>query len=192
MDFSKLKNKLLILLCFFVVIFPFCCVAGLCADTESVTGQKINGVTINSNNNYFTENTNTFVMCFEIQKGYKYTFTNNAGVSRDIVFSHDLPAVNVTYDFIKSLPNGESYSFIVNDDTYFYISGTSGSYIVTREKLSSMTGAVSDLVSNVGVDNIWNIFDISINYIVVVVLFVFGCYIIFRIIKKVSRGKEGL
>lgn len=191
MDFSKLKNKLLILLCVFVVLFPFWCVRGLCADTETVTGERINGVAIYPNNNYFVENNSTFVICFQIEKGYKYTLTNVAGVSRDIVFSHDLPSPNVVYDFIKSLPNGESYSFILDDNSYFYISGTSGSYQMTREKLSSMNGAVSDLVDNVGFDSIWNIFDISIKYILVVVVFAFGVFIIFKIIKMNSKGKQG-
>lgn len=194
MVYSKIKKILLILLCCFVVVFPFCCVAGLCAeDEETVERNTVTGLNMSLDRNYFTTGSQT-IAYYSIEPGYIYHIYNNSETFNLLVsFSSDVPANNVVYYDVFNLLKGTSYSFISTDNDYLYIDIQNNSAVtVTREKMTSMNGAINDLVENVGVNSIWNIFDISINYIVIVVLVAFGIFIITRIVKKISKGKEGL
>lgn len=193
MDFSKFKNRLLILLCCFVVIFPFWCIKGLCA--EDVSFSTVNGIFIDPSRNYFqtTSTSGLGTGYFEIENGYIYTIKNTSSFNRNIAMSNSIPAVNVTYQFITTLEPNESYSFISTGVSYLYFdfSGTSG-ISIEREEVEGMNNAVNGLVNNVGINNLWNIFDTSINYIVIVILFAFGFFIIVALIKKLRKGKGGI
>lgn len=198
MDFSKIKNKLLILLCAFVVIFPFFCVAGLCTE-NTVETTHISGVIATPDSNIFTVSNNTIgVDYFYAEKGKKYTITllQDVNVERIIVSSSSVPKLNDIYEILYSNLHyaGDIFVFSPPEDTYISISTSlpENYFSITYDYLNGQSNAVSGLVENVGISSIWNIFDISINYIVVVVLFAFGIYIIFRIITKISKGKEGL
>lgn len=191
MDFSKIKKISFILLMLFILLFPFWCISGFCSETETVQGEQIIGITVNENSNYFIENSNSSIVAFPIEKGYRYNIINNSTTNRGIVFSSERPAVNVLYDFIKTLAPSESYSFIVNNDTYFYISGAVANYTMTREKVSSMQGSVEDLVNNVGFNQLWDTFSSSIPMISVCAIFVFGFVIVTFLYLKLSKGKAG-
>ena len=113
-------------------------------------------------------------------------------------FSNSLNANSEVFNY-SYYPSATTYSTVIDGTTsnylFFDVSSKDSvtlNYTILKVSSDGYSNAVTNLVDNVGISSIWNIFDISINYIVVVVLFAFGCYIIFRIIKKVSRGKEGL
>ena len=54
-----------------------------------------------------------------------------------------------------------------------------------------MNSAVGDLVSNVGTNQIWQVFESAIPYISAVAIFVFGFVIITYLYLKLSNGKGG-
>lgn len=93
---------------------------------------------------------------------------------------------------ISSSTNDISFTANSGDLIFLIASGGNDFTYELSFTPAGMESSIDGLINNVGIDNIWNIFDISINYIVVVVLVVFGLYIIFRVIRKISRGKEGL
>lgn len=201
MDFSKIKKISFILLILFILLFPFWCVKGFCSENTEIDGTIINGLALGSNDyNGVLHSGSSNVIYFPVESGKKYNIVFDegltSGANRYIFQSPDIPAVGVSYNFIAELNAGNSFTYVANDE-YLAIFSLSANVdllnlIKVYELPSGMSDSVDSLVSNVGIDSIWNIFDISINYIVVVVLFAFGCYIIFRIIKKISRGKEGL
>lgn len=193
MAYSKIKKILFVLLCCFIILFPFWCVRGLCAEFETVEIEGVNGLRITMDSNYFTSVTGSAIATFNAEPGYKYTITTNATTTRIIVTSSEYPELNGIYNIIGTINPSEStsFSFIVNSNTQISLNGNKSGYTVQREKLEGMNSTISDLVDNVGFNSIWNIFDISINYIVIVVVFALGCFIIFKLIKKVSKGKEG-
>lgn len=201
MDFSKLKNKLLICLCIVVIILPFYLITFCYAD-DTIPGIVLNGV--GSTGSVGDIVTLSLVdaakgIYFPVRAGFSYNLNFNlinTQVYR-IFISDDVPALdteglmlyrdNFTTNTYTFTATQDGYLFfwnynidLTNDNTTFQLVG------------DVMNSSVSSLVDNVGISSIWNIFDISINYIVVVVLFAFGCYIIFRIIRKITRGKEGL
>lgn len=197
MAYSKIKKILFILLCCFILIFPFWCVRGLCAEVEDVEVSTVNGIAINSNSNVFIESSSArsvgYVLCDPDYIYYIYCPSDFTS-SRNVATSSDVPTLNGTYNYLGEIAPGDTYTFRPTQNQYIYLDWSihNGSIVVTRSKVESMNGAVDDLVNNVGIASIWNIFDISINYIVIVVLVAFGLFIIFRIIRKVSKGKEGL
>lgn len=192
MAYSKTKKILFILLCLFVILFPFWCVRGLCAETENVEYDIVNNLSIYYTRNYFNTSTVSNTGYFELEKGYIYYITKTTG-SCSLATSNDIPDVNVLYDYIGELNSPDTFSYISdNSNVYLYFCfSNDANVIVTREKIQGQVSAVQDLVDNVGINSIWSIFDISINYIVIVVVFALGCFIIFKLIKKVSKGKEG-
>lgn len=193
MAYSKIKKILFILLCMFVLLFPFWCVRGLCAEVESVDVTTAN-LSINSSRNYFISSETGTVGYFNIEKGYIYHITNNSATSeRLVVLSQNSPAVNVEYTILTSIPIGSSFDYIANQDTTMYISyGASSQSTITREKVASMDGVVGDLVENVGIQSLWNTFNDSVPFISIVVLFAFGLFIIIALIRKLRKGKGGI
>lgn len=195
MDFSKIKKISFILLILFILLFPFWCVRGLCA--EDVEINLISNVNC-GNPSLGKFGSGGSMTTFYCEKGYVYHITLNAGsFERPTVYSTETPEVNGEYTFLFSTSTNEfTFDYYCIENCYLCINGdllgTTQRIFVTRDLAEGMTSSVTGLVENVGISQLWNIFDISINYIVVVVLFAFGCYIIFRIIRKISRGKEGL
>lgn len=84
---------------------------------------------------------------------------------------------------------GNSYSFISNDYNYLFFNNVDWGYL-TREKIANMDGAIGDLVSNVGPQQLWSVFESGIDFIGIVVLVAFGLFLIVLLIKKLSKGKS--
>lgn len=199
MDFSNLKNKLLICLCCFVLILPFYLVTFCYADDDispipSKYFAKFTGV--------LEEQPNVLAYYFPVEFGHTYTIDfdiSNPNEYLRVLYTSDLPSEGTEFFEYKALPTGiHSYTFNSFVDGYMYFYFYTYNYdsnVLTINSIKDVTSVQSNvvvsLVHNVGISQIWDIFDISINYIVVVVLVAFGLFIIFKLIKKVSKGKQG-
>lgn len=200
MDFSKFKNKLLIILCLIVLILPFYLITfSYGAEFDDYTSVSY----IDTIPSLASNVSNTKFYTFGSFNGYVYDISNtdyliiNSSESYDIdfAFSIDYPAIGVSYyEPYKVLPSTTYYIDLTDKNyNYFVVSTNKANDVFSvKTKNNGMIESVDGLVNNVGINSLWNIFDISVNYIVVVVLFAFGVYIIFRIIRKISKGKEGL
>lgn len=197
MAYSNLKKIFFIIFCLFVVLFPFFLVTPVLADSDIVDYDIVPGLYAGSNQNYFVSNSNAYVGAVTIESGYIYHISKITGTNAvAIVSSSQYPAVNVTYDVLTTINAGESYDFLATSNTVLYVcfntTSNGSSFTVTREKIGGMSSTVDELASIVSPSALWNIFDISINYIVIVVCVAFGIFIIFKLIRKLSKGKEGL
>lgn len=187
---DSFKNKLLIILCVFVVITPFWLVKGFCVEVENVNFVPVYNLAMNPSYNYFFSGNH--IICYvALEKGYIYHVQNTTETFQDyIAFSNDIAALNVPYYDFKSIGPGETFNFIADSYDYVYLN-TMDRFHVTREKVPGFDSAVGDLVSNVGISQFWDTFDIGINYIVIAVVVALGLFIIFSLIRKLTKGKEG-
>lgn len=168
---------------------------GFCSDIEQVDTNVINGLFINNNGNYFTSRSDAHLVYFVGESGYIYHIKNlNNGSSIRFVSSNEVPAVNVTYDWISFIEPQTTYDYIPNSNSSLYLdvssSDTGSNVLVTREKIPGYSGVVDDLVDNVGVNQIWSVFENGTSFIGVVVLVAFGLFLVVLAIKKISKGKS--
>lgn len=168
-----------------------------CSELEEVDFSIVNGIRIRTDTNYFSSGDgSSYVGYLELEKGYIYHISKvNSGTSyAQVALCNNTPALNVPYNFLTAIAPGQSYSYIPSNDDYLIISfntNSDGSTInVTREKIDSYEGAVSDLVDNVGVNQVWEVFGNGVDFIGVVVLVAFGLFLVVLAIKKVSKGKS--
>lgn len=196
MDFSNIKNKFFVVLCVFIVLFPFILMTNIYAteDDETLQFTRVYNLTLSPNSNVFTSGSNS-VGYLQIEPNYIYTvyLPDNLTNYRYFAVSTEPPVVDGLYTYIGSAIGGETFTYRSTSNSYLYLDYGSynSSVTVTRRKAGGQDVAIDDLVSNVGVDSVWNIFDISINYIYIAVLVAFGVFIVGFVIKKITKGKEG-
>lgn len=188
---SKFEIKLLatILLVITIVNITSLCFA---SEEEDVEIHVANNLGISTNQNYFNYNDTYNIGYVEIEKGYIYTFYNNLpGYDVICAFSYDVPAVNVVYYDTFTTDRNSSYSFISDDYDYMFFDFQQNYVLrVTRKKIVGYDTAVSELVDNVGISQVWDIFDTSIGFVVVVVLAAFGIFLVVIAIRKIQKGKS--
>lgn len=192
MVFSKLKKITFILFILFILLFPFWCVKGFCTESDIVNIERVDGVRINPNGNYFISGQSTGY--FELDNGYIYHINYTGTGVLVLATSSDVPQINGTYNYLTSLQGPFVYDYISVGQSYLYFDFTQAttSITVTREPVVGMDNAVSGLVDKVGINQIWNVFEDAIPYISVVALFVFGFVIITFVYLKISKGKGGI
>lgn len=146
------------------------------------------------------------VYCFELDEDSNYTiqidFNYSSSDNLEVLYGYSdvIPGIGV------SLSNRTSIRAVSGDVVSFDVSTGSGYFcicispnrddvvnfnsdFVTITKRVGFDGAIVDLAQNVGPSSLWEQFQFSLPFVLFVVLFGFGCFIIFGLIKKNSRGK---
>lgn len=205
--YSRIYNKIkfdpiekfafVVTLCIATLFSFFSCVSCYASDSESVSYDIVSGIYIAPNSNYFVTNTSASTGYFQLEKGYIYTITCSTNTANlRLATSNEIPEANGTYNYLTTIGSSSdtySYSYIVNDSNsylYFDFSWATTGINVTREKIANYEGAVTDLVDNVGVNQIWSVFEDGTSFIGVVVLVAFGLFLVVLAINKVSKGKS--
>lgn len=138
-----------------------------------------------------TEGSNTQRYAYiELEPGYRYTFTAT-GSNRRVGFSNSLD-IGTQLVNTSNVQQDTSITFDVTSlNLKFFVGSTGSSDIgtITRVRLAGQESAISDLSTFVGTENIWDTFNFAVPYIVVVVVAVFGLYIMKRLLNGLSRGK---
>lgn len=163
------------------------------ADTdemEEVTISIAQNVSFNADTDVFITSTNQ-TGYFSIEPGYKYIIKHTSGTqSRYLGVSGDVPEVGNPVTFIHLLTPGETFEFSSSIYGGLYFDYTSRVGVeVYRQPLNGMDDSIFNLTQFVSTDNIWETFNFAIPYILVIVLAVFGLYIIKRLIIGLSKGK---
>lgn len=164
---------------------------------EEVETTTVQGINVSSNSNYFYSSPNNIIRYFNIETGYIYKIEviKDLSSSRYLVGSSELPALNVPYNLLTSdLQHlGDTYTFIANGSNYAFLSyspnADSSGITVSRQKIAGQSSAINDLVDNVGVNQLWGVFEGGIDFVGVIVLVAFGLFLVFLLIKKLSKGK---
>lgn len=180
----------------FIVFTIFTIFSTFSFASENVELDEVKGVYVDRNSNYFIIGNEQYGTSYcKVESGYIYTVDCiNGALGVQIAFGNDVPASNVLYyDRLSIGGDGSSYSFIVpNNFKYAYFYGSWSGFIrVTRERVGGMDNTVQYLADSISPDNLFNVFNISIPYILVVVVVSFGFYIIFKLIRRLSKGRSG-
>lgn len=161
------------------------------ADVETLEFDGVSSVSITTNYNYFVSGGRTAYL--KLDKGYRYTVSVLSSSYR-YAFSNDVPAPDVLFYNSSVMRTSSPVSIIADDNfTYLFFDVSVGAdsldnFVITREYIPSYSGVNNLLVENVGVSQFWDIFTLSIPFILIVVIVVFGFFIIRRLTKKESKG----
>lgn len=185
-----------------VIVTIFCLFNSFCFADTSLSGVQKNDLVqqnLGVGNNKLVFSESRFGCYFSLKAGHRYKITNKFDTFVHYCFTDLVPDDGVSVlDGGQNLNSGSSHTFNANRDTYLFIF----IYAPVSEELSiddisiidlsppGFSTAVTDLVYNVGVENIWNTFGISLPYVLVVVGVGFGFYMIFHSIKEISKGRE--
>lgn len=194
--FDKLDKIVIALTFILVTIFSiFNC---FCFASENIDLEYYYNIIADDTTNTFVSSSDGSCIGFFAEKGYRYTIkaVDDFSFSRIIVSSSSEPAIGVSLDvlFITLLNSGDYFSYSANEDVYITISKNvaSNKLVVERELLSGLDKTIEKLVDNVGLQSLWSVFNTSVPYVLVVVVVAFGIYLIFRMIKGLSKGKGRL
>ena len=187
------KKSLIVFILLFVIFSFFSCVR---ADTETLEASTASNLKISSNSNVFESVSGGSVSYVSMEVGYIYfiTFSSQSSTSdRQVAISSSAPSLNGVYTYLGTLSNNSTFTYRPTEDSYFLCSYPANSNAVTftREKVGSMDTTVLELASVVSPNAVWGIFNISIKYILIAVGVALGCYIIFKLIRRLSKGKSG-
>lgn len=176
------------------LLFLMLCNVTFCADIENVDYEVVSGIYISNTSNYFASYNGLSVGYFKPEKGYIYHIYNASPSGRNLATSKEIPHLNGTYNFLYRLEGDNNvYDYLaVSDDLIYFdfsvVDASPSVITVTREKITNMGGVVSILSNDVGTNQFWNVFTFAIPFILVVVVFVFGFFIVRRLTKKESKG----
>lgn len=181
-----------IVACMFLIvtIINLLTLSVFCSEIENVDINSVSNLRITPSSNFFTSSVSLSVGYFPLEKGYIYHITNNGTTERFLATSSDIPAINVTYNYIGSINPNDSYDYICNNDDYLYFDfSRTESVNITREKIVGYNEAIFGLVDNVGTSQIWGVFENGMSFVGVVVLVAFGLFLVVLAIRRVTKGK---
>ncbi len=197
MDFyDKLITSIVLIVVTFLCVFNTFCFAYTVEDLDgfglSYIGPATSGTYNNSPNN-------KGVLVYDLEVGKRYTLKNTSDVTGFIRVSEEYPAVGVkayfgsVYGLPSQLSPGSEFSFLYNGD-YIYLYTYSNVSDLTIELIpdTGISSAVDSLVQNVGISNIWDTFELSLPYVLIVVVVGFGFYMILSLVRKLQKGKARL
>lgn len=176
------------------ILFIMLCNVTFCAEPEDVTFENVTfenvyGIVVSPNYNYFSSsNPSHAVYYFRTEPGYIYHFS--FGGERYLASFDGIPELNKPYNYIGTFLPGSSFSYLSSNTTTICLgfSNYGSNVTVTRERVTNMGGVVNILSNDVGTNQFWNIFTLAIPFILIVVIVVFGFFIIRRLTKKESKG----
>lgn len=167
----------------------------------------IDNATINSSGVISSASANYFkVYCFELEENSSYTIEINFNYSTDTElevlygYSDVVPSIGVSLsnsttirafsgDIVSfDVSTGSGYFCICISPNRFSASDFSSDY-VTITKRVGFDGAINTLAKNVGPVSLWEQFQLSLPFVLVVAFFGFGVFLIFGLIRKNSKGK---
>lgn len=181
-----------------VIVTVFCCFNVFCfAESYSyIDVQPVYVENLRPLNSVLSFSEPTYGYSFQLQAGSTYRVTADRSEIY-YCFLSEFPVEGLSASSLKFNEPG-SFEFVADSDSslYFYNYSSSPQAInylkVQKVVPSGISTAVESLVDNVGVNSIWNTFEIALPYVGVVVIAGFGFYLIFHNIKEISNGKENM
>lgn len=191
MDFY---DKLVISITFVILTFIFVFNTFCFADIE-ISGTRLDGF-----GGYQTIHpvSGIYGIYFYIPEPGKYIVVSDVQSTVGSYRTDEIPSNGVATIPQPSLTltsSSQNKTFIVNEPGYYLFYSSDNEYSISSISItrdSSFNYVISSLSEQVGISNIWNIFEYSIPYVSVVLLAGFGFYLIFHNIKELSKGRENM
>lgn len=126
---------------------------------------------------------------------YKFTIIKELPVTHIMreASSVDLGTpVKDTIFFAAEYPVGTVLNYTPSDDVICFHSSTINlNDYITVSTSNSMQASIQSLINSLGILFFWDTFIKSLPFVLIVVLVGFGFYIIFKLIRKIAKGKSG-
>lgn len=175
-------------------------------NTFSFASYKINGVIYNgfignssSLPNQISQNSFAKGIYYKLTPGLKYSITIHGGVKQIygyFAYTDGSLAVGTPTKYFVTI-NENQIEFVCPDDvnTLFFwsvsVEPTNSTIdLLSVDYNSGMGYSLGILGEEVSASSLWQVFKTLIPYITVVVLFVFGTYLIFHAIREISKGRD--
>lgn len=158
------------------------------------TSIKVSNLTFGSGNTFYESSSGYSVFYIKVDPSIIYTLNSSEGV----VFStaYELPSDGVErFNFSTSILEDyevSGFNYITIRLPSSITSVPTGLVTISYDSPSGISLAVSSLVQNVGIPDLWDTFSLSIPYVLVVVVVGFGFYMILTMIRKILKGKSRL
>lgn len=198
-------DKIFISLTFIIVTF-ICIFNTFCYANENIETVLIDGIRLDTSAGVTKFNSSTVGsgFYFEPIKGHTYLITNNyIGTPSNFAVSlmnlPDIPFIGYeTTEIRRYLNPGNSYEYKADNDTVvciFIQKNSNASDLLQNISVMDITpvglkSVVGNLSLNVGLSQIWTVFETSIPYILVVVIFSLGVWFITHNIIEHSKGRD--
>ncbi len=183
------SKKILIISIIFIILL-----SGFCFGSTPLTPVRVEGLAPNSDATSFVSNYYYDSYYYYLRLGHTYRFYTDDTGSLRIISSKDVPDVGVSCSFYSTVGPNSEFTYTVTDDTYFYFTTYTHEqpYFLFCEDITPnvMNSTVTQLAFYVSNTNLWGVFKLAIPYILIVVIVVFGFYLIRRMIKGLSKGKS--
>lgn len=190
-------DRMFIAFMFVVVTLVSICSCVFAAEDVDVNTE--NGLYINIGQSCLSSNNEQKLFYLELEPNYNYNLHFDVSASNfryafGNELSVDAPIYNYAYIGETSgfdlTFNSNNYNYL-----YFYLNDLGGGLnssdiVVSREAVTGMQTTIGGLVDNVGVSQLWGVFESGIDFVGVVVLCAFGFFLVFLLIKKITKGKS--
>lgn len=144
-----------------------------------------NNITSTANANiYYIDISNFDSVLYFNTKALKYFVTDSIDYNIGDTITSSVYIIEANNDGIYIDTSSLSEKYIVFS---FYVDNVVEVY---GKNYSGMTDGVTGLVDNVGFNQLWGVFENGVDFIGVVVLVAFGLFLVFLLIKKITKGKS--
>lgn len=196
-NFWKLdKYDKIVISLIFIIVTMNCILNTFCYASENIDFDYYYNIIADETTNKFILSSNGSCIGFLAEKGYKYTIkvVEDFTTDRIIVSSSSKPEAGIAFDVLYStlLNKGDYFTYSANEDIYITVSKNviSSKLLIEREPIIGLDKAIDNLVSNVGMNSFWLVFQNLIPYISVVVIFSLGVWFIIHNIIEHSKGRD--
>lgn len=186
-----LSKKILVISIIFIILL-----SGFCFADYTIPKLVLNNHSVSSGK--IKEFEGRSLIYWSVSRGYDYIFISNttsAGVNLYLTNSLSVGSYCVKVGLVEP---GGTLKINLNDynSNISYLICPSGNVDTILDRLSvsivgsAMNSTLSSLITYTGSIQLWNVFKIFVPFIAVVVLVVFGFYLIRRMIIGLSKGKS--
>lgn len=178
-----------------IVLSIFSVFSTFCFAESDVEGVLLTGISANSN--VFYESESSKLLYYPLVSGHTYTYNNTLNIVRFLRTSAVVPTVGAPVISSISVQPTSTYTFTVESDSFLFVSDISSSVnglyqnslIDVTPAPSGISGVVDSLVSTLNTELIWSSFKNVVPFVFITVVVVLGFYLLFKLIRVISKFK---
>lgn len=185
-------DKIIIALVFFVGAFSSI-LGNLCFASSPVSVNIVKNLNFSGDSFNYSDTESTGY--FKLVVGHKYRLNITSGSLRKFYYSEVTPSEGVSGELAFSVRINEPIEFVASSPNLF-VSSVTGSlnpsfnFIQVEDLTVGYDAVITDLFYNVGMLQLWSVFETSIPWVLVVVLFIFGWWFFTHWVKELGKGRE--
>lgn len=176
----------------FIVVSMFSVFNCFCFAESPVDGFVIEDYYIEGASGNIVYRDKGILMYYPLSFGHKYSLVNNSGHVISLGFTENIPELGDTAVRYGYLSASGTKKFLADDEYLVFSISSSNDLdnIFLYDETPGFSGVIGNLSLSVGISQIWSVFETSIPWVLVVVLFVFGWWFFAHWVKELGKGRE--